>query len=107
VTSPAERSDQVEAARVADEVSFRLRTAGFPEIAITAWWQWLADPTARLTPHRVWESGDYTSLRNIADKTLRNIEQYRRALEEVISAHFAEQLAQSNEVRGRLFGAAQ
>ena len=106
MTSANEPPEPQEAARVADEVSGRLREAGFPERAVTAWWMLLVDPNLQQTAYRVWKSGDYATLWTFVDRTVGNIAAYRRALEEVISDHFAEQLSQSDEVRARLLGSA-
>jgi len=91
-------------AKVADEVNVQLRKADFPETAITAWWQLLKDSDLQRTPHRIWESGDYDTLWLVVDKTLASKTQYRSVLEKVASDHFAERLAQSQEVVEQLFG---
>lgn len=94
-----------QADKVADEVSTQLRSSGFPETTITSWWMLLKDADLQKTPHRVWESGDYETLWLLVDKTLRNKATYRSVLEKVTSDHWAERLAQSQEVQDRLFGA--
>ena len=92
----------LQAARVADEVSRCLRDAGFPETAISTWWMLLIDPDFGRTAHRIWEAGEYTTLRELADKTVRDKAVYREHLELLTSDYFATQLAQSEEVRARL-----
>lgn len=106
MSSPVERPTAQEASRAADSANQRLREAGFPERAIDAWWMLLKDPTLKKTPHRIWEAGDFTTLDSLVRKTLRNQERYRSKLEQVISDHFAEQLAMSSDVRARLLGSA-
>jgi len=101
MTPPSE----IEKAKVADEVTERLRDeVGLPDVAITAWWQWMTDTEVRKTPHRVWESGDFETLDRLVEKTVTDPGAYRTALERVISERFALELAQSREVRERLLG---
>jgi hypothetical protein len=92
-------------AKVADEASQRLREAGFPETAITAWWMLLLDPKIKETAHRVCESGDFATLNWLVDKTLQDKAKYRSALETLASEHWAERLSQSKDVQNRLLGA--
>jgi hypothetical protein len=94
-----------EKAKVADETNERLREAGFPETAITTWWMLLVDPKIKKTAHRVWESGDFATLSDLVDRTLRNKAQYRSAIQELASKHWAEQLEQRQDVQNRLLGA--
>lgn len=107
LSTPAESRTTQEFARVADEIGQQLREAGFPETAVDAWWKLLVDPNVGKTPLRVWESGDFDLLRALADKALRNRDQYRSALEQLISDHYAERLAQSSDVRRRVLGTQQ
>ena len=65
----------------------------------------LIDLKVKKTAHRVWESGDFATLTELVDKTLRNKPQYRSAIEKIASKHWADRLAQSQETRDRLLGA--
>ena len=95
---------EVEKAKVADETNHRLREAGFPETAITTWWMLLVDPKAKKTAYRVWESGDFATLSELVDKTLRNKATYRSAIQKLASKHWADRLSENPDVRGRLLG---
>lgn len=95
---------EAEAAKVADWVNQQLRDAGFPETAIQSWWMLLRDPQIDQTPYRVWESRDFFTLNDLLEKTLREPSSYRSRLERVTSQHWAERLAQSQEVQSRLLG---
>jgi len=94
-----------EAAAVANEVTQRLREVALPETAIWAWWQLLVLPNAGSTPHRIWEAGDYGTLRRALEATTGNLDEYRATLEVLISEHYAERLSQADQVRARLLSA--
>jgi hypothetical protein len=107
MTTAANWAGEPDKAKVADETSRRLREAGFPETAITTWWMLLIDPKVKMTAHRVWESGDFSTLSWLVDETLRNEAKYRSAIETLTSEHWAERLAQSKDVQDSLLGAKQ
>lgn len=89
-------------AKAADETNQRLREAGFPETAITTWWILLVDPKVKKTAHRVWESGDFVTLRSLVYKTLRDKAWYRSEIEKLASKHWADRLAQNPDVQDHL-----
>lgn len=102
MTTAPDLIGEPEKAKAADETNQRLREAGFPETAITAWWMLLVDPKVKKTAYRVWESGDFATLSGLVDKTLKNKARYRSAIEELASKHWADRLAQSQDVQDRL-----
>jgi hypothetical protein len=90
--------------KAADETSQRLREAGFPETAITTWWMLLVDPNVKKTAHQVWASGDFVTLGELVDKTVRNKAGYQSSIEKLASKHWADRLAHNSEVQARLLG---
>jgi hypothetical protein len=89
-------------AHEADLVTSQLTSAGFPQTAQTSWWMLLVDPEINRTPFRVWDAEDFETLHVLIDKTLAHPADYLHAIEDVTSAHFAQQLNGNSFIAKRL-----
>jgi hypothetical protein len=74
----------------------QLTRAGFLQNAQSAWWMLIVDPELKKTPFRLWESGDFESLRRLVEKTLGNPTEYMHRIEEETSVALAKDAGRSS-----------